>query len=230
MVKITKKFRAASEAADLGKEYTIAEAVEVLAKLPKAKFDETIEVSLKLGVDPRKGDEMVRGTVMLPHGSGKTVRVLAFTTDPEAAKAAGATEAGLEDMIAKVQGGWFDFDVAVATPDAMKEVRKIARVLGPKGMMPNPKAGTVSDDISKAIQEVMAGRVEYKVDKNASLGVGVGKRSFDNEQVLGNLTAIMEAIGKARPDAFKGRYIKSVYVSASQTPSIKLASSEYAKY
>lgn len=230
MVKLSKKFRAASEAADLGKEYTIAEAVDALAKLPKAKFDETIEVSLKLGVDPRKGDEMVRGTVMLPHGSGKTVRVLAFTGDAEAAKAAGATEAGLEDMIAKVQGGWFDFDVAVATPDAMKDVRKIARVLGPKGLMPNPKAGTVSDDIAKAIKEVMAGRVEYKVDKNASLGVGVGKRSFSIEEVLGNLTAIMEAIGKARPAAFKGRYIKSAYVSATQTPSLKLASSEYAKY
>ncbi|MDQ8183023.1 50S ribosomal protein L1 [Pelagicoccus sp. SDUM812005] len=230
MVKLSKKFRAAAEAADLGKEYTIAEAVDALAKLPKAKFDETIEVSLKLGVDPRKGDEMVRGTVMLPHGSGKTVRVLAFTADAEAAKAAGAAEAGLDDMIAKVQGGWFDFDVAVATPDAMKEVRKIARVLGPKGLMPNPKAGTVSDDIAKAIQEVMAGRVEYKVDKNASLGVGVGKRSFGIEEVVANLTAIMEAIGKARPTAFKGRYIKSAYISATQTPSIKLASSEYAKY
>jgi large subunit ribosomal protein L1 len=230
MVKLSKKFRAASEAADLGKEYTIAEAVEALAKLPKAKFDETIEVSLKLGVDPRKGDEMVRGTVMLPHGSGKTVRVLAFTADAEAAKAAGATEAGLDDMIAKVQGGWFDFDVAVATPDAMKEVRKIARVLGPKGLMPNPKAGTVSPDIAKAIQEVMAGRVEYKVDKNASLGVGVGKRSFGTEEVIGNLTAIIEAIGKARPASFKGRYIKSAYISATQTPSVKLASSEYAKY
>jgi len=230
MVKLSKKFRAAAEAADLSKEYTIAEAVEVLAKLPKANFDETVEVSLKLGVDPRKGDEMVRGTVMLPHGSGKTVRVLAFTNDPEAAKAAGATEAGLEDMIAKVQGGWFDFDVAVATPDAMKDVRKIARVLGPKGLMPNPKAGTVSPDIAKAITEVMAGRVEYKVDKNASLGVGVGKRSFTGEQILDNLNAIMEAIGKARPSVFKGRYIKSASISATQTPGIKLASTEYAKY
>jgi len=133
-------------------------------------------------------------------------------------------------LIAKVQGGWFDFDVAVSTPDAMKDVRKIARILGPKGLMPNPKAGTVSDDIAKAIKEVMAGRVEYKVDKNASLGVGVGKRSFSNEDVLGNLTAIMDAIGKARPSSFKGRYIMSAYVSATMTPSIKLASSEYAKY
>lgn len=230
MVKLSKKYRASLETADLSKEYTIAEAVEVLSKLPKAKFDETVEVSLKLGVDPRKGDEMVRGTVMLPHGSGKKVRVLAFTEDADAALAAGATEAGLDNMIAKIQGGWFDFDVAVATPDAMKEVRKIARLLGPKGLMPNPKAGTVSDDISKAIQEVMAGRVEFKVDKVASLGVGLGKRSFSNEQVLGNLNAIFDAIGKAKPAHFKGRYIKSAYICGTMTPAVKLASSEYAKY
>lgn len=230
MVKLSKRYRAALDAADLSKEYTVGEAVEVLAKLPKAKFDETVELSFKLGVDPRKGDEMVRGTVMLPHGSGKKVRVLAFTEDAQAALDAGAEHAGLDDMINKVQEGWFDFDVAVATPEAMKSVRKIARVLGPKGLMPNPKAGTVSDDITKAIQEVMAGRVEYKVDKNASLGVGVGKRSFSNEQVNENVTAILEAIGKARPSVFKGRYIKSVYLSATMTPAVKLASSEFAKY
>ena len=230
MVKLSKKYRAALDAADLSKEYSAEEAVEVLAKLPKAKFDETVEVSFKLGVDPRKGTEMVRGTVMLPHGSGKTVRVIAFTEDPEAAKAAGATEAGLEDLIAKVQEGWFDFDVAVATPDAMKEVRKIARVLGPKGLMPNPKAGTVSPDISKAINEVMAGRVEYKLDKSATMGVGIGKRSFEANQVVENLKALIDAVGKARPAGFKGRYIKSVYISATQTPGVKVAGSEFAKY
>lgn len=230
MVKLSKQYRAAQDAADLSKEYSAAEAVEVLAKLPKAKFDETVEVSFKLGVDPRKGDEMVRGTVMLPHGSGKTVRVIAFTTDADAAKEAGAMEAGLEDLIAKVQGGWFDFDVAVATPDAMKEVRKIARVLGPKGLMPNPKAGTVSPDINKAINEVMAGRVEYKVDKSATMGVGIGKRSFENTQVVENLNALIEAIGKARPSAFKGRYIKSIYLSGTMTPGVKIAGSEFAKY
>ncbi len=230
MVKLTKRFRAAQEAADLSKEYTVEEAVETLAKLPKAKFDETVELSMKLLVDPRKGDEMVRGTVMLPHGSGKTVRVLAFTSDVEAAKAAGATEAGLEDMIEKVQGGWLDFDVAVATPDAMKEVRKIARVLGPKGLMPNPKAGTVSPDIDKAIQEVMAGRVEFKLDKSATLGVGVGKRSFSKEQLVENVNAILDAIGKARPAGFKGRYIRSASVSGTMTPGLKIAGSEYSKY
>ncbi len=230
MVKLTKRFRAAQEAADLSKEYTVEEAVETLAKFPKAKFDETVELSMKLLVDPRKGEEMVRGTVMLPHGSGKTVRVLAFTTDVEAAKAAGATEAGLEDMIEKVQGGWVDFDVAVATPDAMKEVRKIARVLGPKGLMPNPKAGTVSPDIDKAIKEVMAGRVEFKLDKSATLGVGVGKRSFSNEQITENVNAILDAIGKARPAGFKGRYIRSASISGTMTPGLKIAGSEYSKF
>jgi len=230
MVKLTKRFRAAQDAADLSKEYTVEEAVDTLAKMPKAKFDETVELSMKLLVDPRKGDEMVRGTVMLPHGSGKTVRVLAFTSDVDAAKAAGATEAGLEDMIEKVQGGWVDFDVAVATPDAMKEVRKIARILGPKGLMPNPKAGTVSPDIDKAIQEVMAGRVEFKLDKTATLGVGVGKRSFSNEQLTENVSAILDAIGKARPAGFKGRYIRSASISGTMTPGIKIASSEYSKY
>ena len=230
MVKLTKRFRAAQEAADLSKEYTVEEAVETLAKFPKAKFDETVELSMKLLVDPRKGEEMVRGTVMLPHGSGKTVRVLAFTSDVEAAKAAGATEAGLEDMIEKVQGGWVDFDVAVATPDAMKEVRKIARVLGPKGLMPNPKAGTVSADIDKAIKEVMAGRVEFKLDKSATLGVGVGKRSFSKEQIAENVNAILDAIGKARPAGFKGRYIRSASISGTMTPGLKIAGSEYSKY
>jgi len=230
MVKLTKRFRAAQEAADLSKEYTVEEAVATLAKFPKAKFDETVELSMKLLVDPRKGEEMVRGTVMLPHGSGKTVRVLAFTSDVEAAKAAGATEAGLEDMIEKVQGGWVDFDVAVATPDAMKEVRKIARVLGPKGLMPNPKAGTVSPDIDKAIKEVMAGRVEFKLDKSATLGVGVGKRSFSNEQIAENVNAILDAIGKARPAGFRGRYIRSASISGTMTPGLKIAGSEYSKY
>ena len=230
MVKLSKKYRASLEAADLSKEYSAEEAVAILAKLPKAKFDETVEVSFKLGVDPRKGEEMVRGTVMLPHGSGKTVRVIAFTTDADAAKAAGASEAGLEDLIAKVQDGWFDFDVAVATPDAMKEVRKIARVLGPKGLMPNPKAGTVSPDITKAINEVMAGRGEYKLDKSATMGVGIGKRSFEATQVLENLNTLIEAIGKARPNGFKGRYIKTIYISATMTPGVKIAGSEFAKY
>ena len=230
MLKLTKRYGAAQELADLGKEYTVEEAVDFLGKMPKAKFDETVEISMKLLVDPRKGDEMVRGTVMLPHGSGKTVKVLAFTSDPEAAKSAGAAEAGLEDIIEKIQGGWLDFDVAVATPDAMKEVRKIARVLGPKGLMPNPKAGTVSPKIEDAIKEVMAGRVEFKLDKGANLGVGIGKRSFSNDQLIENVRALMDAIGKARPQNFKGRYIRSASVSGTMTPGIKIAGSEYSQY
>ncbi len=228
-MKLSKKYKAALEVADLTKDYSLVDAVSVLAKLPKSNFDETVEVSIKMGVDPRQGDQMVRGTVMLPHGNGKVVRVLAFTNDPEAAIAAGATHAGLEDMIAKVQDGFLDFDVAVATPDAMKDVRKVARVLGPKGMMPNPKAGTVAEDISKAIKEVMAGRVEFKIDKTAALGVGIAKRSFTEEQILENVKALMDALAKVRPSGLKNRYITKATLTATMQPGIRLASSEYSQ-
>lgn len=228
-MKLSKKYRAATEAADLTKDYSLEDAVSVLAKLPKANFDETVEVSMKLGVDPRQGDQMVRGTVMLPHGNGKSVKVLAFTNDAEAAKAAGAEFAGLEDMIAKVKEGWVGFDVAVATPDAMKEVRKVARVLGPKGLMPNPKAGTVAEDISKAIKEVMAGRVEFKIDKTAALGVGIAKRSFTEVQILENVQALLDALSKARPTGLKGRYISKATITATMQPGIRLASSVYSQ-
>jgi large subunit ribosomal protein L1 len=202
----------------------------VLNKFPKANFDETVEMSFRLAVDPRQGDQMVRGTVVLPHGSGKKVRVLAFTTDADAALAAGADFAGLKDYMEKIQGGWLDFDVAVATPEAMREVRTIARVLGPKGMMPNPKSGTVSDDLGKAIQEVKAGRVEFKVDKTANIGVGIGKRSFSAEQLKENINALLTAVGTARPEGLKGRYILSATLAATMTPGVRLAASEYNKF
>ena len=230
MVKLKKKYKAALEVADLKEGFSLQDAVSVLNKFPKAKFDETVEMSFCLGVDPRQGDQMVRGTVALPHGSGKKVSVLAFTANPEAALEAGADFAGLEDYIAKVQEGWFDFDVAVATPEAMKEVRKIARVLGPKGMMPNPKSGTVAEDISTAIQAVKAGRVEFKVDKTANVGVGIGKRSFSAEQLVENVTAVMNAVGTARPASLKGRYILSATLTATMSPGIRLAASEYNKF
>ncbi len=229
MVKLSKRYKAATEAADLGKEYPLAEAVAVLYKLPKAKFDETVEISFRLGVDPRQGDQMIRGTVSLPNGSGKKVRVLAFTEDPQAALDAGAEHAGLKEYLVKIQEGWIDFDVAVATPEAMKEVRAIARVLGPKGLMPNPKSGTVSDNIAQAIKEVKAGRVEFKMDKAANIGVGVGKRSFTPEQIAENVSALLSAIGKARPASFKGKYIHNVVLSATMSPGVRLASSEYSK-
>jgi len=224
MVKLSKRYRAACEAADLERDYPIAEAAQTLAKLPRAKFDETVELSLKLGIDPRQGDQMVRGTVMLPHGSGKTVRVLALTKNPQEALDAGAA------YLDKISEGWTDFDVAVATPEAMREARKVARILGPKGLMPNPKAGTVSDDLPKAIGEVKAGRVEFKVNKNATIGAGIAKRSFDPEQIAENAASLLEAVGKARPESFKGKFIRSAHLSASMTPSVRIAPAEYAKY
>ena len=230
MSKPTKKYRASLEVADLSKEYSIAEAVDILYKFPKAKFDETIELSLRLSADPRQGEQMVRGTVTLPHGSGKTVKVLAFTNDTEAALAAGADHAGLKDYMEKISDGWLDFDVAVATPEAMKEVRTIARVLGPKGMMPNPKSGTVSNDIAEAIKAVKAGRVEFKMDKTSNIGVGVGKCSFSQEQVSENVKALIDAVSNARPAGIKGRYILNVAVAATMTPGITLASSEYTNF
>lgn len=225
----SKRYRAAVKAADLTKSYTLAEAVEVLGKFPKAKFDETVELSIRLGVDPTQGDQMVRGTTPLPNGSGKKVRVLVFTDNPEAALKAGADHAGLQDMMAKVTEGWLDFDVAIATTEAMKQVRTLARVLGPKGLMPNPKAGTVSDDVVGAIKAVKAGRVEFKMDKAANIGVGVGKRSFTAAQIAENANAVIEAVAKAKPASFKGVYIKSVTISSSMSPGVLLASSEFSK-
>ena len=204
----SRRYRAALKVADLSKSFSLAEAAEVLTKFPAVKFDETVELSLRLAVDPAQGDQMIRGTVPLPHGSGKKVRVLVFTDNAEAAVRAGADHAGLEDMMQKINEGWLDFDVAIATTEAMKTVRTIARVLGPKGLMPNPKSGTVTDDIGAAIKAVKAGRVEFKMDKTANIGVGIGKRSFTADQLIENARAVIEVIGKARPAAVKGTYIK----------------------
>lgn len=213
------------------KEYPLAEAVEVLSKFHKAKFDETVEISFRLSVDGASGDQNVRGTTPLPNGSGKKVRVLVFTDNPAAALAAGADHAGLQDMMLKVNEGWLDFDVAIATTEAMKQVRTLARVLGPKGLMPNPKSGTVTDDIPAGIKAVKAGRVEFKMDKSANIGVGVGKRSFTAAQILENINAVIEAVGKAKPASFKGsNYIKTIAISSSMSPGVHIASSEFSKY
>lgn len=225
----SKRYRAAIKAADLTKSYTLAEAVELLGKFPSAKFDETVELSIRLGVDPTQGDQMVRGTTPLPNGSGKKVRVLVFTDNAEAAIKAGADHAGLQDMMTKVSEGWLDFDVAIATTEAMKQVRTLARVLGPKGLMPNPKAGTVSDDVVGAIKAVKAGRVEFKMDKAANIGVGVGKRSFTPAQIAENAAAVIDAVSKAKPASFKGIYIKSITISSSMSPGVQLASTEFSK-
>jgi len=229
--KQSKRYRSALKVADLAKDYPLAEAVEILTKFPKAKFDETVELSFRLGVDGASGDQNVRGTTPLPNGSGKKVRVLVFTDNPAAALAAGADTAGLADIMTKINEGWLDFDVAISTVEAMKQVRTLARVLGPKGLMPNPKSGTVTDDIAAGIKAVKAGRVEFKMDKAAIIGVGVGKRSFTNAQILENALCVLDAVGKAKPATFKGGvFIKSVTISSSMSPGVHVASSEFSKY
>jgi len=231
MEKHSKRYRSAVQVADLTKEYPLKEAVEILAKFPKAKFDETVELSFRLGVDATAGEQMVRGTTPLPNGSGKKVRVLVFTDNPKVALDAGADFAGLQEMMQKVNEGWLDFDVAIATTEAMKQVRTLARILGPKGLMPNPKSGTVTDDIPAGIKAVKAGRVEFKMDKAANIGVGIGKRSFTADQIIENAQAVLDAIGKAKPATFKGgNYIKTVAISASMSPGVRVASVEFSKY
>lgn len=210
---------------DKTKVYPLNTAVDILTKFPRAKFNETVELAFKLGVDPKQSDQMVRGTVVLPHGTGKTVRVLVFTKNPssaEAAKAAGAEFVGYEDLIKKCSEGWADFDVAIATPDAMPEVRKLGKVLGPKGLMPNPKTGTVTEDVAKAIKEVKAGRVEFKVDKAGNVQLPIGKISFTKEQLEENARTVIDAIAKARPASVRGKYMINCAISATMSPSVKI--------
>ena len=227
----SKRYKKALELVDAKKSYPLKSAVEVLVKFPKAKFNETVDLAFRLGVDPKQSDQMVRGTVPLPHGSGKVVRVLVFAKSgaaAEAAKAAGAEHVGFEDMIKKCQEGWTDFDVAVATPEAMGEVRKLGKVLGPRGLMPNPKTGTVTEDTARAVKEVKAGRVEFKVDKAGNVHVIVGKASFKPEQIEENARAVIEAVAKARPTSIKGTYINSCTLSATMSPPVRVDVREFA--
>ncbi len=226
----SKRYKKALELVDANKSYPLKAAVETLVKFPKAKFNETVEVAFRLGVDPKQSDPMVRGTVPLPHGSGKVVRVLVFAKPgaaAEAARAAGAEFVGFDDMIKKCNEGWTDFDVAVATPEAMVEVRKLGKVLGPRGLMPNPKTGTVTEDTAKAVKEVKAGRVEFKIDKAGNVHVPVGKLSFKSEQIEENARAVIEAVAKARPHSVKGTYIKSCTLSATMSPPVRLDVREF---
>lgn len=230
----TKRSKRYQEAAKLvipNKNYSITEAVETMKSFPAPKFDPTVTVSFHLTVDPRKSDQMVRGSVSLPNGTGKNVRVLVFAQGDaaKAAQEAGAEYVGFEDLIKKVQGGFVDFDTAIATPDAMTEVRKIARVLGPRGLMPNPKTGTVTDDTAKAVKEVKAGRVDYKVDKNANISAAVGKLSFSNENISENIAALIDSVVKARPASAKGAYIESVTVSCAMCPGLPVDTTSVAK-
>src|SRR5499425_1560350 len=226
----SKRYKKALATMDGKKNYPLKSAVEVLTKFPKAKFNETVDLAFRLGVDPKQSDQMVRGTVPLPHGSGKTVRVLVFAKSgpaAEAAKAAGAEYVGYDEMIKKCNEGWADFDVAIATPEAMAEVRKLGKVLGPRGLMPNPKTGTVTEDTAKAVKEVKAGRVEFKIDKAGNIHVPVGKASFTSTQIEENARAVIDAVVKARPNSVKGIYIQSCTLSATMSPPVPLDTKEF---
>ena len=227
----SKRYKKALELVAPDKLYTLADAVLLLGKFPKAKFNETIDIAFRLGVDPKQSDQMVRGTVPLPHGSGKVVRVLVFAKPgaaAEAAKAAGAEHVGFDELIKKCNEGWADFDIAVATPEAMTEVRKLGKVLGPRGLMPNPKTGTVTEDTAKAVREVKAGRVEFKIDTAANVHVAVGKATFSVDQVTENARAVIEAVFKARPASAKGVFVRSVTLSLTMSPAIHLDVREFA--
>lgn len=225
----SKRYLAAAGQVDRLKTYSFPDAVAALKKLPPTKFDQTVTISFRLGVDPKQSDQMVRGTCPLPHGSGKQVRVLVFAEGDaaRAAKEAGAEFVGYKDMIAKCQEGFQDFDVAIATPGAMSEVRKLGKVLGPRGLMPNPKTGTVTDDTAKAVAEVKAGRVEFKLDKNGNVAVPVGKFSFAENQLLENGRAVIEAVVRARPATAKGRFVDAITLSATMSPGLHLDPSPF---
>ena len=224
-----KKYSDSLKLIDRTKQYDPEEAIELVKQTAKAKFDETIEISVRLGVDPRHADQQVRGAVVLPHGTGKTVRVLAFVKENriEEAKAAGADLIADDEIIKKIQGGWFEFDACVATPDMMGVVGRLGRILGPKGLMPNPKSGSVSPDVTRMISDIKAGKVEYRVDKTAIIHCPVGKASFDSAKLTENLRTLMEAIIKAKPAAAKGAYIKSAVLSSTMGPGIKLNSLKF---
>ncbi len=219
-----KKYTDSAKLIDSQKQYDPEEAVSLVKQTAKAKFDETIEISLRMGVDPRHADQQIRGTVVLPHGTGKKMTVLVFAKGAKVQEAldAGADFVGAEDLVAKIQGGWFGFDVCVATPDMMGVVGRLGRVLGPKGLMPNPKTGTVTMDLTKAINDIKAGKVEYRVDKTAIIHCPLGKASFTEEQLGANLRTLMEAVIKAKPASAKGTYIRSAVISSTMGPGIKL--------
>ena len=220
-----KKYSDSVKAFDLAKTYDAGEAIGVMLETAKAKFDETVELHVRLGVDPRQADQQVRGVLVLPNGTGKTKRVLVVAkgAKADAALAAGADFVGAEELIAKIQGGWFDFDVMITTPDMMGMVGRIGRILGPKGLMPNPKSGTVTMDVEKAIKEVKAGKVEYRLDKTAIIHCPIGKKSFGKEKVVENYTALMDAIIKAKPATAKGQYVKSITLASTMGPGVKVA-------
>ena len=225
MAKHGKKYRAAAGKIEQ-RPYQLDEAFGLLKQIAYAKFNETVELSMLLGVDPKHADQMVRGTTLLPHGTGQTKRVLVIAQGEKQKEAqeAGADFVGGEEMVEKIQGGWVDYDAVVATPDMMRSVGKLGKVLGPRGLMPNPKTGTVTFEVAKAIQEIKAGKVEFRVDKTAIIHVPVGKISFSPEQLKDNASAIINAVRKAKPSAAKGKYVRSIYVSSTMSPSVQIDS------
>jgi large subunit ribosomal protein L1 len=232
MKKITKRIKTIETLYDPAKTYLIKDAITVLKKMPKLKFDETVEVAAKLNVDPKQSQSAsIRGTVALPHGTGKKVRVVVFTKGDEErkAKAAGADFVGAEDLIAKVQGGWTNFDVAIATPDMMKDMAKLGKVLGPRGLMPNPKAGTVTQDTAKTVKEVKAGKIEFKMDKQAGIHAPVGKISFTEDALYANSVALIDAIMGSNTQGPRGQHVKSLYLSTTMGPGLKLDLAEFRK-
>ena len=224
MAKVGKKYAEAAKLIEAGKFYEPVEAVELVKKTATAKFDETVEISFNLNVDPKYADQQVRGAVVLPHGTGKTKRVLVFAKVDKIREAeeAGADYVGSEELVAKIQGGWSDFDVAVATPDMMGQVGRLGKILGPKGLMPNPKVGTVTMDVARAVNEIKAGKIEYRTDKAGIIACAIGKASFDAQKLLDNYRTIVDTIIKAKPAAAKGQYIKTVTLSATMGPGVPL--------
>ncbi len=218
----SKRYAQALKLVDRSKAYPLNEAVAVLKQMPGAKFDETVELSASLGIDPKRTDQVIRGIVVLPHGTGKTLRVLVFCKGEKelAAKQAGADYVGTTDLIEKIQGGWMDFDVAIATPDLMRDVSRLGKTLGPRGLMPSPKAGTVTDDVATAVTQVKKGKVEFKMDKLANLHVVVGKRSFEPAQLVENATALLAAVARAKPTAVKGQFVRRVSLSSTMSPGV----------
>ena len=222
MIARSKRYRNSVKDLSMEDNLSIPDALGRLAGFEKAKFDETVELSFFLGVDPKQSAQAVRGTVNLPHGSGKEIKVLVFTENTEEALSAGADIAGLDDLIAKIKDGWMEFDVALSTTEAMKSVRSIARVLGPRGLMPTPKAGTVTDNVEEAVKAVKAGRVEFKMDKTGVLAVVIGKRSFPQDQLEENAQTALEAVVASRPQGYKGKFIKTVHLSSTMSPGVRI--------
>jgi large subunit ribosomal protein L1 len=221
---VSKRYDAAASKREAERQYTLEEAVRILKEMPGAKFDESVDISFRLGVDPKHADQMVRGAVVLPNGIGKTVRVAVFAKGDKEREArdAGADTVGAEDLVERVQGGWTDFDTAIATPDLMGQVGRLGKVLGPRGLMPNPKLGTVTFDIARAVREAKAGKVEFRVDKAGNIHTPVGKKSFSPENIIANAMAVIEAIVRAKPSAAKGTYLRTITMSTTMGPGITL--------